>query len=251
MSVWDDRIRNHQIWGEMERLGESIDRAEKTDTITAESRQALERLRAVLALCGKRLGGSDPLTVVPDSLNVTSEFTNARNSVDAFISDGNPSHLTDANSNADVLILQLHRIPGVSSPEELIDLVRLVQRYRAEIDSAAVNWQETTQKLKAQMVEFDTTVKGLHTFVETTVTTLSSQLDAEKAKISSQAAEFQKSFTEAQENRSSTYTETLRKIQETLSATLSEQQGSFQRLRKIGVCSSTLQRRRCRTGFRS
>src|SRR5271165_6104441 len=117
MSIWEDRIRNHQVWAAMERLGPSIDKAVQVEKLSEDAREALERLRVVLGLCGKRLGGSDSLTLVPNTLdNFASALTNQQTQVDAFISDGNIAHLTDANSNADAVLLQLNQVPGVNTP---------------------------------------------------------------------------------------------------------------------------------------
>src|SRR5579862_6510200 len=139
MSIYDARIRNHPVWTAMGRLGASIDKAVQVEALSQDAREALERLRAVLALCGKRLGGADPLTVVPATLDtLVNALNNQQTQVDAFVSDGDIAHLNDANSNADAMVLNLNQLPSVSTPEELIELVRLISRYRAEIDSAAL-----------------------------------------------------------------------------------------------------------------
>ena len=53
----------------MNALGPMIDSVLRLDDIDPGAVESIERLRSVLALCGKRLGGSDPLTVAPSSLD--------------------------------------------------------------------------------------------------------------------------------------------------------------------------------------
>jgi hypothetical protein len=65
VSEWTSRITNHRIWALMKALGPTIDKSARLDDLEPTAIEELERLRSILAICGKRLGGSDPLTVLP------------------------------------------------------------------------------------------------------------------------------------------------------------------------------------------
>ena len=68
MSDWSERVQNHRVWTLMNDLGPIIDNALSLEDVEANTLAGLERLRAVLTYCGKRLGGGDPLLVLPASL---------------------------------------------------------------------------------------------------------------------------------------------------------------------------------------
>lgn len=101
--------------------------------------EALERLKAMPAFCGKRLGGSDPLTIIPDysgsAAGLAAAFEAQKSEIEAFVSDRNVAHLTNANANADsALVNYLAQIPGISSSEELIGLIQTISSYRSSLE---------------------------------------------------------------------------------------------------------------------
>jgi hypothetical protein len=212
----------------MKILGPVIDKAVGLDEIEATSLESLERLRAVLAFCGKRIGGSDPLTVPPNSLDaILGALETEKTEIEAFINDRAPAHLTNANVSADAALLSLAQIPAISTPEELVGLMGAISSYRAAIEEYQGSSSTFRKQAKAQIDELTATLEALKTQTLATSTELKAGLDAERQKISAQASEQQKLFSEAQEGRSKTYNEALLKIQETLSKTLGDQQGQF------------------------
>ncbi len=212
----------------MEALGPAIDQAERLDDIDPAAAEALERVRAVLAFCGKRLGGSDPLTILPaplDSMAVA--FESQQSEIDAFIGDRNVTHLTNANSAADTVLAHLAQIPGISAPEELIALIEAVGSHRAAIEEQERSSAAFRKQAKAEIGDLTTSLEKFKTDTQATLTDLRAQIDAERQKISTQASEHQKLFADAQQSRSNTFSETVLKIQENLSKTLTDQQGQF------------------------
>jgi len=228
MSEWTSRVRNHRIWGSMKALGPRIDEAVRLDELDSAALEALERLRAVLAACGKRLGGTDPLTVlVPTLDSIAAAFESQKSELDAFIADRDATHLTNANAAADTVLAQLAQIPGISTPEEVIGLVEAVASHRTAVEEQERLSSTLRKQAKAEVKELTTALGVLKTETQSALSDLRAQLDLEKQKISTQASEQQKLFVEAQESRSNAYNETLLKIQESLTKTLTEQQGQF------------------------
>jgi hypothetical protein len=229
MSQWTLRVKDHRIWALMNMLGTAIDQAVRLDDISPEAVEALERLRAVLALCGKRLGGADPLTIFPAPLDgLAAAFDAQKVEIEAFISDHNATHLTNANTNADTALANyLVQIPSVSSPEELIGLIQTVNSYRTSLEEQERLSLTARNEAKAQIEQLTTALETLKAQTQSTVTELKTQLDGEKQKLSTQATEQQKLFTDAQQTRNNTFSETLLKVQENLTKTLTEQQGQF------------------------
>lgn len=229
MSQWTSRIKDHRVWTLMNTLGAVIDQAVKLDDIDPDAAESLERLRAVLALCGKRLGGSDPLTVVPTPLDgLAAAFEAQKSEIEAFVSDRNVAHLANANSNADSALLSyLAQIPGISSSEEMIGLVQAVSSYRSSLEEQERLSLTARKEAKGQIEGLRITLDSLKSQTQSTTTELKTQLDAERQKIQALATEHQKLFTEAQQSRGNTFNETLLKVQETLTKTLTDQQGQF------------------------
>jgi len=201
----------------MKNLGPLIDQAEQIDDVEPDAVEALERLRSILALCGKRLGGIDPLAMSPASLDsIAVGFDQQKVAIEAFTSDRNPTHLTDANHAADTILVVLAQIPGVSSPEELIGLMQAVTSYRAVLDEQLRSGTSSRREAKSRVEELTKSLEELKTFSQTTLAELKTQLEAERQKISVLATEQQKAFAEAQESRVNTLTKTL-----------TDQQGQF------------------------
>src|SRR5271166_2504466 len=111
MSEWDQRIREHRVFAEMQSLGPAIDSAIGVEGIEPEAFAGLERIRAILAFCGKRLAA--PLEEVAAGL------TKAREEVEQFVSDKDAAHITAANTQADRALSGANQVPTVYSPEEL------------------------------------------------------------------------------------------------------------------------------------
>jgi len=182
----------------------------------------------VLAFSGKRLGGSDPLTILPAPLDaIAGAVESQRSEVEAFISDRNLAHLTNANQSADTVLSNLAQVPGVSTPEELIGLIQAVAFHRAALEQQERLGSTARKQATAEVKELAAALDALKTQTQSAIAELKVQLDAEKQKISTQAADQQKAFTDAQQARSNTYNDTLLKIQENLTKTLSDQQGQF------------------------
>jgi hypothetical protein len=228
MSEWTSRIRDHRVWELMKNLGPIIDKAEQVEDIEPAALEGLERLRAVLAFCGKRLGGSDPATTSPAPLDaIAGSLDSAKAEVEAFLKDNNAAHLTNANNSGDAALVQLSQVPGVTTPEEMIGLIQAVNSHREVLEGQARSSSGARKKAESEIKELRSTLEAFISQSQATIASLQAQLDAERQKISTQASEQQKLFADAQEGRSNTYNETLRKVQENLSQALTEHQRQF------------------------
>jgi hypothetical protein len=228
MSEWTSRVRDHRIWELMRSLGPTIDKAVQLDDLDPAAPEALERLRSVLAFCGKRLGGSDPLTIFPAPLDaMAGAFESQKAEIEAFIGDRNLARLTSANQSADAALASLAQVPGISTSEELIGLIQAVASHRSALEGQERLSSTARKKATADVKELTSTLEAFRTQTQSTIAELKAQLDAERQKISTQASEQQKLFADAQQARSNTYNETLLKLQENLTKTLSDQQGQF------------------------
>ncbi len=111
MSQWTDRIRNHQVWQQLQSLGPAIDQAVAREGVDPDTVAALERLRAVLTFVGKRLAAADPATTHPGPLDgITTALQNSTNEVQAFVANGNAGHVANANSHGDTALSHLAQV---------------------------------------------------------------------------------------------------------------------------------------------
>ena len=212
----------------MKGLGPIIDKAVGLDDSDPAAVEALERLRAVLTFCGKRLGGSDPLTILPAPLDaMAGAFESQKFEIEAFISDRNVGHLATANGFADTALASLAQIPGVSSSEELIGLIQAIASHRTALEEQERLSSAARKLANTQIQDLTTSIETFQAQTEKATAELKAQLDAERQKLSTLASEQQKLFADAQLSRSTTFNETLLKIQENLTKTLTDQQGQF------------------------
>ena len=137
MNEWDERVRAHRVWTEMKTLGPTIDSALAMEDLTPETIAGLERIRTILAYCGKRLAAADPMITHPQPLDLIADnLVAVRNELTAFASDKSPAHVVTANAAADAALLPIAQIPGAYSSEELGALVSTITEYRATVHQA-------------------------------------------------------------------------------------------------------------------
>jgi hypothetical protein len=233
----------------MEALGPMIDKAVKIEDLPPEALEALERLRTVLAFCGKRLGGTDPTLVLTAPLDAIAAALQAQISeVESYVNDRNASHLTNANNSADTVIAQLSQISTLPSSEELIGLMRAVMSYRSDIEDRERSNIEARKRASAEIIELNSSLGALKAQTETSISEIRVLLDTERNKIAATAAEQQKLFADSQAAHNSTYSDILAKIQDSLAKVLSDQQGQFSgaqenRNREFAATQSEAQKR--------
>jgi hypothetical protein len=157
------------------------------------------------------------LTVVPATLDsIAGAIETQKAEVEAFVGDRSVAHLLNANGAADTALMHLTQVPAIGTSEELIGLTQSINSYRAAIEG---QMRITTASRKETKLQIETLSAGL--------SELKVQLEAERQKVATQAAEQQKAFADAQDARSKTFGDTLLKVQENLAKTLTDQQGQF------------------------
>jgi hypothetical protein len=217
MNEWDQRIREHRVWTEMKTLGPAIDDAFKVDGITSDTGPGLERIRAVLAYCGKRLAAAEPIITTPTPLEeIANGLAVARDALIAFASDKNPANVVNANVAADRALLAINQVPGAYSPEELGALVSVATQYRGVVERTLA---ETQKSLSESNDGFGS--------LQAKLTELTVNIQAEQQKLTQIVTDQQGQFSAAQETRGKEFTETLRTAQQDLTKLVTDYQGQF------------------------
>lgn len=250
MNEWDERMRAHRVWREMETFGPTIDAASSIEGLAPEVLAGIERLRAILTYCGKRLAAADPMITAPQPLeSIASQLAAMHAELTAFVADKDAAHVTAANQSADTLLLSLPQIPGAYSSEELGALVATTTGYRAAIHDALTVARkdlkgynnlldESLSKLQTASEEGLTSLRALLGDGSKEVTAkiehlqaglvqLTTSFEAEQKRLAQILSDQQGQFSTAQEARSKEYTESLRLANEGFTKLITEYQSQF------------------------
>ncbi len=197
MSEWVERIRGHAVWQAMDSLGGAIDGAAKREGVEAAALDSVERIRAVLALVGKRLAGADPaLLSVPPLDGLSASFQNSCAEVTAYVADGDAAHLANANAQVDAALVHL---PAITYPFATDDWNAL--------RDAGVAYRESAEKQLAAVQKAASAIRAALDGERQRLVDLAQGVAVEQAKVTNLVAEFQSQFSTAQESRSSAFAE--------------------------------------------
>jgi predicted nucleic acid-binding Zn-ribbon protein len=196
----------------MESLGPVIDQAIARDGIDADGVEALERLRAVLTLVGKRIAAADPFTTYPAPLDgIANAFANAKSEVQNFVANGSIGHVTNANSHADNALANLAAIAVPVTPKELQGLRDATVSYRASLDDQLKKARSATSALVGEVEA-----------AKVKTTDLAGEIATERQRLSDLSSGFQSQFSTAQETRNREYTEAQGTRQDKFAALLTD-----------------------------
>lgn len=195
MSEWSDRFRNSPIWKALDDLGPAIDNAENRDGIEPPSLEALARLRLALTFIGKRLAAADPLLIQPGPIDsAASHLQSAITEVQQFTANGSQGHLTNANSQLDSALAYLAQLNVPLAPADLQALRDAADRYRDTLEANAKRVATSLISVRKEAEEL-----GIR------LAALSTEMTAERQRLSSLTADFQSQFSTAQEARNTEY----------------------------------------------
>lgn len=212
MSLWIERVNTHPLWQNLETLGPVIDQALARDGVDASTLDGLARLKSVLAFVGKRLEGSDPYLLTLGSLDsLSTAIQNSTSEVQAFISNGNPGHITNANTHGDSALVYLGQLNVPIVTTDLVALRDAANSYRTAVE-------RNVAALDGTFAQTRNDLEGLRNRLsEITV-----EVTAEKQRLSTLASEHQSQFSTAQESRSKDYADAQASRQEKFTALVSD-----------------------------
>jgi hypothetical protein len=239
MSEWDDRIRTHRVWQEMQSLGQSVDAANSVEGLSPETSAGIERVRTVLTYCGKRLAAADPMVTAPQPVDsIASHLSALQNELAAFVSDRSPGRVIAANQIADALVLSLTQIPGAYSSEELGALVAVSAQYRSTVHDALTTASTDIERFKssssdglarlhAQLEDSSRDVTARLENMQASLAQLAAAIQSEQQRLSQILSDQQGQFSTAQEARGREFTESLRLANEGYTKLVAEYQSQF------------------------
>ncbi|MDP3032996.1 MAG: hypothetical protein Q8N33_13060 [Rhodocyclaceae bacterium] len=195
MSQWVDRIRTHRVWPLLESIGPALDSALEREPIGPEQIDSIERLRAILAFCGKRIAAAVPILVFPSVLDgMANALTQLKTHVDAFIANGDVSQLPDANIQADTVLANLASVPGAATADDLTTISAAAASYRSTLEGhlkvAFATQQTFAEKTKANEAKIEAVEASLTTEQQRLATLVTDQQSQFSAAQDKRATEF-------------------------------------------------------------
>jgi len=217
MSQWVDRIRGHRVWGLLESIGPVIDKALERESLNADAIDSLERLRAILAFCGKRLAAADPVFVFPSVVEALAvALTTLKTHVDTFIANGDVAQLNAANVQADNTLANLVSVLGPATSDDLTIISGAAASYRATLEKylkdALTVQQALTERAQAN---------------EAKIAAIETALTAEQQRLASLVTEQNSEFSKAQDKRASDFSAAQNEQLSKFSAATAEFQTQF------------------------
>jgi hypothetical protein len=212
MSQWSERIRGLPIWQQFEALGPAIDQAESREGLDPTTVEGLGRLRTVLTFLGKRAAAIDPLLVHPGPLeNAAAALQNAVTEVQQFVTDGNPARITNANAHADAALANVAQVNVPLGPRDLQALKDAADAYRATMEG-------NIRQSHSTITQFRSDAEAL----KTKLNELTTEMAAERQRLTTVVSDFQSQFSAAQDSRSKEYTAAEKASQTKLTDILSD-----------------------------
>lgn len=212
MSQWAERFRSHQIWQLLQTLGPVIDQALNREGVDPQTIEGLARLQSVLAFTGKRLAGADPYLFQNGPLDsLSTAIQGATSEVQAYVANGTPAHIVNANVQADTALACLVQLNVPLTTEDLLAAKEAAETYRRGLDKSLSEAMIVVSQFRS---EFDT--------LRSRVTELTNDVAAERQRLSLLASEHQSQFSSAQEVRNREYADAQMVRQEKFAAILDE-----------------------------
>jgi hypothetical protein len=217
MSQWIERINTHPIWEELKSLGNAIDLALARDQTDASVIDGLERMRTVLAFCGKRIASIDPALIEPRTLNeINGHLSIARTEIATYVTDGAASHIISANTKADDVLLGLPTILTPVSTEDLTIINASISQYRTTLEKYLQSALTAHIKLREKNDSNEESISALAAIITT-----------QQQRLSTLILDYQTQFSTAQDKRASEFSTAQTEQQTKFSTSAADHQTLF------------------------
>lgn len=190
MSQWVERIRNHQVFSELDTFEKVLEAAKESCLADPTCIDHWDRANAVIKHIKMMLRDADPLLVVSDHLSHLSTYLQqARSEVSNFSANKNVGHWTNAHAALDNSLSQAATIShrSVSSASALKE--------------SAADYREVVGGWMDKMKNDYDGISALQQALEGRITETTNEVDTQKQRLDTAIATFQQQFSDAQQNR--------------------------------------------------
>ena len=211
MTQWDERFTGHQAAPLLVELRDLLDRAIPRDAQDAED---LARLRNIASFANSVVEQADPELITPEMLDpLAGALNNVLIEVRAFLGDPDTLRLTDANTEADPILMTLSTWPRPITASDLegfreratsfrASVGQLLRRLEDEIQQAEQRTQELQTQLEATREQMNGEVDTLRQATDQNVGELAATVDSQKGRVDQAISDFQQQFSTAESQRS-------------------------------------------------
>jgi hypothetical protein len=199
MSEWENRFKEHAAHESVRKARELVDGLD-SNSFTEQHRDALARLRAVIAHSDGTLHSLDPLLASRALLNNVHKTLSAlQNELRAFVQNRDAQALENAQTQADTLIDILSRVgayKGVPAERSLGGVMQVLR----DRSSAIV---EDLRKAAGEVGQSHDQLLQANAGIRQDLDALRNSIDQHKNRLDTAIAEYQKQFSEAEDRRRS------------------------------------------------
>lgn len=160
---WIDRVTTHAVHASLRALAAAADAAEERAKDEMDALASANRVRAAFARAAAYLADSEPSLIQAVHLDsINNNATSAIAELSAYASNGNGSHLTNANQHADAVLVHTVSLPTVRAPSDVKALNDAIASFHQAVDkhvaglrAGAATVANTLETLRAQMSALD------------------------------------------------------------------------------------------------
>lgn len=189
MSQWVDRFEEHAAHGQLQNYKEKLNEIEEqnTEAQSPEATENIERLKQIGSQVESVFSTTDPFLTPVGPLNtINQQLAQAIAQCSQFQDNGNVGHLTNANNNADAVLLQLNSLPSIRTTEDLGSLNEAIISLRQSVGQHNRYVNDERESIQSQIEEAKKELENL----EANVTANETRLDEV-------VSEFQRQFSES------------------------------------------------------
>jgi hypothetical protein len=220
MGQWDDRIRNHNVWSELQSWTSLLDQAVNKAANRPETIEPINRIRVVVDFVRGRLNGADAiLTPLPVLNSLAKGLRAGINELQAFVGNGNVGHLENVNSQLDGVLQQLAQLWSPPTSDQIELLANATLTYRTTLDEQVKQLKQLEEQLSKESNSVHEKLNDLVTAINT-----------EKQQIAQTTTQYQGQFSTAQEARTREFSALLQEFSKEKLETIKKHEDSLQAL---------------------
>lgn len=202
MSKWIDRFNSHPltgVWANLMQLiqDESLDEGAAEDAV-----EDIARLRKVIFYLNGIYESIDPeVTPFNNLTNIQQSSQGCINEINAYKGNKNTGHLTNANNNADSLLLQFQQTPASANAASTENIKNSVSAYSKTIGSYISKYKNETEESVSNLAKRIDDLNGDINIKEAKLAELTSQIKTVEQTIQQQTTEFNTQYQASEKTR--------------------------------------------------
>ena len=212
-----DRVTNHTVFAALGRLTDALE-ALPAERMSAEVLEISERFRRAHLHTLSVIRSADPFLVSIAVLNnIDTAAQNATNEINAYSSNGNLGHLTNASGHIDSMLATSSQLPALPPSEAAEGMRDALTSFRRSAGGLLAALERDNADLRAKSQE-------LRAFLEQATNEISTQ----KGRIDAAISEYQQQFSQAEMARRDEFTKTMQSLVDQVSKSIETQREHIQ-----------------------